>query len=175
MSQHLTTAVSGQDHAQGPEKAPLTLVEYGDYECSYCGEAYSVVKAAQQALGAKLRFVFRNFLLADAHPHAQQAALAAEAAGQQHKFWQMHDALYEHQGQLEANQLTGYAKALGLNVEQFKADLSDQAVADRVAADLESGVRSGVNGTPAFFVNGQRYDGDWQGSGLLHELQSQLR
>lgn len=175
MSQHLNTAVSGQDHAQGPEKAPLTLVEYGDYECGYCGEAYSVVKAAQQALGAKLRFVFRNFPLADAHPHAQAAALAAEAAGRQDQFWPMHDALYEHQGQLDASHVAGYAKALGLNVERFQADLADKAVAGRVAADLESGARSGVNGTPSFFVNGQRYDGDWQGPALLHYLQSQLR
>lgn len=175
MSTHLTTAVSGQDHAQGPEQAPLTLVEYGDYQCGYCGEAYPLIKAAQQALGAKLRFVFRNFPLADAHPHAQAAALAAEAAGRQDQFWPMHDALYEHQGELDASHVVSYAKTLGLSVERFQADLSDPAVADRVAADLESGARSEVNGTPAFFVNGQRYDGDWQGPALLRYLQSQLR
>ena len=175
MSTPLTPAVSGQDHTQGPDQAPLTLVEYGDYECGYCGEAYPLVKAAQRALGAQLRFVFRNFPLADAHPHAQAAALAAEAAGRQGKFWEMHDALYEHQGHLDAGHLAGYAKTLELSAGQFKADLSDKALAARVEADLEGGVRSGVNGTPSFFVNGQRYDGDWQGPGLLHELQRQLR
>lgn len=119
--------------------------------------------------------VFRNFPLADAHPHAQAAALAAEAAGRQNKFWEMHDALYEHQGQLNASHLAGYAKTLGHNAEQFKADSSGKAGAARVAADLESGARSGVNGTPSFFVNGSRYDGDWPGPGLLHYLQSQLK
>ena len=170
MSPHLTPAVSGQDHAPGAAPAPLTLVEYGDYECSY-----PLVKAAPQALGAQLRFVFRNFPLAAAHPHAQQAALTAEAAGRQGKFWEMHDALYAHQGPLDARHLAGYAPALGLKAAQFQADLSDQAVAGKVAADLKSGARSGVNGTPSFFVKGQRYDGDWQGTGLLRYLKSQLK
>ncbi len=174
MSTSLTPAVSSHDHAQGADQAPLELVEYGDYQCGYCGEAYPLVKAAQQALGLSLKLVFRNFPLADAHPYAQQAALAAEAAGLQNKFWEMHDALYTHQGQLDAAHLAGYAKSLGLNVEQFQRDSQKKTLAAKIEADLESGVRSGVNGTPSFFVNGQKYDGDWQQHELLQFLRSQL-
>lgn len=174
MSTSLTPAVSRHDHAQGADQAPLELVEYGDYQCSYCGEAYPLVKAAQQALGPNLKLVFRNFPLADAHPHAQAAALAAEAAGLQNKFWEMHDALYTHQGQLDAAHLVGYAKSLGLNVEHFQRDSQKKTLAAKIEADLESGVRSGVNGTPSFFVNGQKYDGDWQQHELLQFLRSQL-
>lgn len=174
MSPSLMPAVSSHDHAQGPAQAPLELVEYGDYQCSYCGEAYPLIKAAQQALGSRLRFVFRNFPLADAHPRAQAAAQAAEAAGLQNKFWEMHDALYTHQGQLDAAHLAGYAQSLGLDGERFQRDTRSKPVLDRVEADLESGIRSGVNGTPSFFVNGRKYDGDWQQQGLLHFLQQQL-
>ncbi len=141
----LTPPVSERDHAAGPEDAPVTLVEYGDYECPYCGMAYPIVKRAQLDLGNRLRFVFRNFPLAESHPHARLAAEAAEAAGAQGKFWEMHDMLYEHQDALEAEDLTGYAKSLGLDVPKF-------------AHDLEA---SGVNGTPTFFVNGNRYEGSW--------------
>lgn len=174
MSNQLKTAIDGQDHTQGPQGAPLKLVEYGDYQCSYCGEAYPEVKAAQEALGDKLQFVFRNFPLAEAHPHAQQAALAAEAAARQGKFWEMHDALYEHQDQLDSAQLAQHAQQVGLDVDQFKSDLQAKAGAEKVEADFESGVRSGVNGTPAFFVNGQLYNGNWQDGELLRFLQSQL-
>lgn len=118
--------------------------------------------------------MFRNFPLADAHPHAQAAALAAEAAGQQGKFWEMHDALYQHQDQLDAAHLAGYAHALKLNAAQFAADCQRPALAAKVAADLEGGARSGVNGTPSFFVNGKKYDGDWQGPALMQYLKSQL-
>ena len=174
MSTHLTSAINGQDHRQGAAQARLTLVEYGDYQCSYCGQAYPLVKAAQQALGADLQFVFRNFPLTDVHPNAQAAALAAEAAALQNRFWQMHDALFEHQGQLDAQHLAGYATKLGLNAQQFDRDRQQAAPAAKIEADFESGVRSGVNGTPSFFVNGRRYDGDWQGPALTRYLQSQL-
>lgn len=170
---HLQPAIGDHDHLQGPKQAPIQLVEYGDYQCSYCGEAYPEVKATQQALGDKLEFVFRNFPLPDVHPHAQGAALAAEAAALQGKFWEMHDALYEHQNQLDATHLEGFAKQLGLDVERFKRDMHSQAVASKVQADFESGVRSGVNGTPSFFVNGQKFDGNWQGQGLTEFLQQQ--
>ena len=174
MSSHLQPAIGGQDHVQGPAQAPLKLVEYGDYQCSYCGQAYGFVKAAQQALGDKLEFVFRNFPLTEVHPHAQRAALAAEAAAAQGKFWEMHDALYEHQNQLDEAHLVGFAQQLGLDVEKFKQDMRAGAPAAKVEADFESGVRSGVNGTPSFFVNDQKFDGDWQGQGLTDFLQSQL-
>ena len=170
---HLQPAIGGQDHIQGAKDSPIQLVEYGDYQCSYCGQAYPAVQAAQQALGNKLEFVFRNFPLPEVHPHAQQAALAAEAAAAQGKFWEMHDALYEHQNQLDDAHLVKFAQQLGLDVAKFKQDMQAAATADKVAADFESGVRSGVNGTPSFFVNGQKFDGDWQGQGLTEFLQRQ--
>jgi protein-disulfide isomerase len=157
----LTPPVSAQDHAAGPEDAPVTLVEYGDYECPYCGMAYPIVKRAQRALGTELRFVFRNFPLAESHPHARLAAQAAEAAGAQGKFWEMHDALFEHQNALELEDLVSYAKSLGLDTVKFARELEAGTYAKRVRDDFRNGVRSGVNGTPTFFVNGSRYDGSW--------------
>lgn len=114
MSARLQPTIGDQDHRQGPAKAPLQLVEYGDYQCSYCGQAYLAVQAAQRALGDKLEFIFRNFPLTEVHPQAQQAALAAEAAASQHQFWELHDALYEHQDQLDEQHLAGFARQLGL-------------------------------------------------------------
>jgi protein-disulfide isomerase len=157
----LTPPVGGADHAAGPDDAPATLVEYGDYECPYCGMAHPIVKRAQQALGNQLRFVFRNFPLAEAHPHARLAAQAAEAAGAQGKFWEMHDTLFEHQDALEPDDVLGYAQAIGLDVERFTRELESGVYARKVRDDFRSGVRSGVNGTPTFFVNGVRYEGSW--------------
>jgi protein-disulfide isomerase len=168
----LTPAVNANDHAVGPDDAPVTLVEYGDYECPYCGMAYLIVKSAQKELGKQLRFVFRNFPLAEAHPHARLAAQAAEAAAAQGKFWEMHDLLFEHQGALEADDIIGYAKSLGLDTAQFARDLEDSKHAKRIRDDFRSGVRSGVNGTPTFFVNGGRYEGSWANEkAFIHALQ----
>lgn len=172
---HLQPAVSSQDHTQGASSAPLQLVEYGDYQCSYCGQAYPAIKAAQQALGDKLTFVFRNFPLPEAHPNAQKAAVAAEAAAAQGKFWEMHDALYEHQNHLDAAHLLSYAQELGLDITQFKSDLHKSSVVAKIEADFESGIRSGVNGTPSFFVNGQKYEGSWEGQELTQYLLQQLK
>ena len=157
----LTPLVSERDHASGPEDAPVTLVEYGDYECPYCGMAYPIVKKAQHELGEQLRFVFRHFPLAEAHPHAQLAAQAAEAAGAQGHFWDMLVMIFEHQDALDTAVLIGYGKSLGLDVEQLTRDLEAGTYVKRVRDDFRSGVRSGVNGTPTFFVNGIRYDGSW--------------
>jgi protein-disulfide isomerase len=157
----LTPPVSERDHAAGPDDAAVTLVEYGDYECPYCGMAYPIVKSAQRMLGTRLRFVFRNFPLAEAHPHARLAAQAAEAAEAQGRFWEMHDMIFEHQNALEFEDLVGYAKSLGLDTAQFARDLEAGTYAKRVRDDFRNGVRSGVNGTPTFFVNGVRYDGSW--------------
>jgi protein-disulfide isomerase len=157
----LTPPVSDRDHIAGTDDAPVTLVEYGDYECPYCGMAYPVVKRARQALGDELRFVFRNFPLAEAHPHARLAAEAAEAAGAQEKFWEMHDTLFEHQDALETEDLASYAEAVGLDLARFARELEDGTYAKRVRDDFRSGVKSGVNGTPTFFINGVRYDGSW--------------
>jgi protein-disulfide isomerase len=157
----LTPPVSAQDHTAGPDDAPVTLVEYGDFECPYCGMAHPIVQAAQRELGSQLRFVFRHFPLAEAHPHARLAAQAAEAAGAQGRFWEMHDTLFEHQDALDVEDLVGYAESLGLDSAQFARDLESGTYAKKVRDDFRSGVRSGVNGTPTFFVNGTRYDGSW--------------
>jgi protein-disulfide isomerase len=157
----LTPPVSARDHCAGADDAPVTLVEYGDYECMYCGMAYPIVKAAQRALGDQLRFVFRNFPFAVAHPHARLAAQAAEAAAVQGRFWEMHDVLLEHQRALEEADLLRYAEQLGLDARQVERELEAGTHAKRVRDDFRSGVRSGVNGTPTFFVNGVRYDGAW--------------
>lgn len=157
----LTPPVGADDHAAGPDDAPVTLVEYGDFECPYCGMAYPIVKALQKKLGPRLRLVYRNFPLRESHPHAQHAAEAAEAAGAQGKFWQMHDALFEHQHALDDRSLLGYADELGLDTDRMARELEEGIHAKRVRGDFRNGVRSGVNGTPTFFVNGERYDGAW--------------
>jgi protein-disulfide isomerase len=162
-SSTLTPPVSDRDHAQGPAGAKVTLVEYGDYECSYCGKAYPIVKQLQEELGGQLRFVFRNFPLSQAHPHALHAAIAAEVVGTQGEdaFWQMHDTLYENQDALDDEDLAGYAEAFGVSASALADADEGGPSAERVRADFRGGVRSGVNGTPTFFVNGERYDGNW--------------
>jgi protein-disulfide isomerase len=157
----LKPPVGPQDHVQGNPDAPIELVEYGDFECPFCGQAYYSAKAVQAALGDDLRFVFRNFPLAQAHPHALPAAQAAEAAGLQGRFWEMHDVLFEHQDKLDEPNLFRFAGALGLDMERFGRDFASPEVAAKIRADFLSGARSGVNGTPTFFVNGERYDGSW--------------
>jgi protein-disulfide isomerase len=170
-SAKLKPSVGANDHVQGPAKAPVTLVEYGDYECPYCGEAYPVVKALQKRLGEQVRFVFRNFPLAEAHPHAEHAAEAAEAAAAQGKFWEMHDLLYENQDALDDEDLVRYAKALRLDVPRFVKEMEAHAYVERVRADFSSGVRSGVNGTPSFFINGARHDGPFDLRSLLAAIE----
>lgn len=163
---HLNTPVSAADHHQGPLDAAVVLVEYGDFECPYCGEEYPELKAVQQAMGAKICFVFRNFPLNQAHPHAQQAAEFSEAAATAGKFWQMHDLLYENQEALDERSLVGYATQLGLGKELIEAALRGDFTA-KVRHDFTGGVRSGVNGTPCLFINGQRYDGERDAQTLL--------
>lgn len=157
----LTPPVAERDHAAGPHDAPVTLVEYGDYECPYCGMAFPIVKSAQRALENQLRLVYRHFPLGEIHTHARLAAQAAEAAGGQGRFWEMHETLFEHQDALEAEDLVGYARSLGLDTERFAGDLEAGTYEKRVRDDFRSGVRSGVNGTPTFFINGERYNGSW--------------
>jgi len=159
MTARLTPPVGTGDHAQGPADAPVTLVEYGDYECPHCGRAYPMVKAIQRSLGNDLRFVFRNFPLAKSHEHAEHAAEMAEAAGHEGKFWPMHDLLFEHQDALEDGDLVGYAASLGIDPAWAAGALAQGVFTERVREDFASGVKSGVNGTPTFFINGARYDG----------------
>jgi protein-disulfide isomerase len=168
----LTLPVSeDRDHVQGPAEAAVTLVEYGDYECPYCGAAYPIIKKVQERMGERLRFVFRNFPITTSHPHAEQAAEAAEAAAAQGRFWQMHDLLYENQQRLGDEDLRAYAGQLGLEVEPFDQELAEHVHAPRVREDFMSGVRSGVNGTPTFYINGLRYDDSYELDTLLAALE----
>jgi protein-disulfide isomerase len=158
---HLIVPVSEEDHIRGPDDAPVTLVEYGDYECPHCGRAYPIVKELERRLGLRLRFVFRNFPLTESHPHAAHAAEAAEAAGARDRFWEMHDMLFEHQEALDDGYLARYASELGIDGASVLRDVADGVYEGRVRADFMGGVRSGVNGTPTFFIGGERFDGDW--------------
>jgi protein-disulfide isomerase len=172
MTSHLTPPVGPRDHTQGPADSPITLVEYGDYECPHCGRAHPIVKAVQRHLGDELRFVYRHFPVSTAHPHAEPAAEMAEAVGARGKFWPMHDLLFENQDALEPEDLIAYAVPLGIEAEQAAAVLQNHAFAERVREDFLSGVRSGVNGTPTFFINGVRHDGPWDAQSLLEALLS---
>jgi protein-disulfide isomerase len=163
---------SERDHILGPPEAPVTLVEYGDYECPYCGQAYPIVEAVRTEMGTNLRFAFRHFPVATLHPHAERAAEAAEAAGVQGFFWPMHAMLFENQRRLGTPDLHTYAESLGLDIARFDAELLAGAHTPRVREDFMSGVRSGVNGTPTFFINGLRYDGPWDAPDLLAALVS---
>ena len=171
----LTRQVSDDDHQQGPANAPVTLVEYGDYECPYCGAAHPIVQAVQQTMGDQLRFVFRNFPLTQIHPHAERAAEAAEAAGAQRRFWDMHDLLFDGQDALEDDDLVAYANELGLDVERFGLELVQGSHRPRVREDFLGGVRSGVNGTPTFFINGRRHDGSWDEDSLAAAIVTESR
>jgi protein-disulfide isomerase len=173
-SPRLSVPVSDRDHVVGPETAPVTIVEYGDYECPFCGAAYPIVKAIQKALGPNLRFAYRHFPLSQIHPHSFQAAEAAEAASAQGRFWEMHDMLFEHQNRLGIQDLLAYASALGLELEPFADDLAEHRHAARVREDFLSAVRSGVNGTPTFFINGVRHDGGYDLDSMLEAVQLYL-
>lgn len=161
-----------RDHIQGPADAPVTLLEYGDYECPYCGAAYPIVKEVQARIGERLRFVFRNFPITTSHPHAERAAEAAEAAAAQGSFWRMHDVLYENQKRLSDEDLRTYAQQVGLDLDVFDRELAEHVHAARVQEDFMSGVRSGVNGTPTFYVNGARYDDSYDLDTLLGALEA---
>ncbi|MEO6434952.1 MAG: thioredoxin domain-containing protein [Tepidisphaeraceae bacterium] len=173
----LAIPVTERDHAQGPADAPVTLVEYGDYECPYCGKVYPIVKEIQKRMagqGGRLRFVFRNFPLNTIHEHAGVAAQAAEIAGGQggpDKFWAMHDLLYEHQDELAEADVTQYALKIGLEIYKFEANLASGKYAARVREDFRGGVRSGVNGTPTFFINDLRYNGPHALEPMLEALE----
>jgi protein-disulfide isomerase len=167
----LVVPVGEDDHAQGPANAPVTLVEYGDFECPHCGRAYPIVQAVHRRLGKRLRLVFRHFPLAEIHVHAQHAAEAAEAAAAQGKFWGMHDRLFERQFALEDEHLIEYALELGLDAPRVARELAAHTYKPQVRDDFMSGVRSGVNGTPTFFVNGVRHDDAWDEDTLAAALE----
>lgn len=168
----LAIPVGPDDHIQGPEDAPVTLVEYGDYQCPHCARASVIVQLVQVRFGPLLRFVFRNFPLSQVHPMAELAAEAAEAAGVQGRFWKMHDALYENQPVLSPETIKAFARELRLDMDRFEDDLASGRFRERIKRDFVGGVRSGVAGTPTFFINGERYDGSWDESSLLNALQA---
>lgn len=155
----LKPSVNTNDHAQGNENADLVIVEYGDYQCPYCGAAYPVLKELMKDFGGQIKFVFRNFPLSEMHQYARPAAIAAEAANLQGKFWEMHDAIFENQGFLNESFLITLAEKLDLNIPQFEKDLQEVELKEKVDSDFESGVMSGVNGTPSFFINGNKFNG----------------
>jgi protein-disulfide isomerase len=154
-----TPQVTADDHVQGPADAPVTVVEYGDYECPYCRGAFRDVQEMLGTYHGQIRFVFRNFPITQVHPHAAQAAEAAEAAAAQGKFWPMYERLLQSQAGLDTDSLMSYAEALGLDVTRFAEDLAEQRYAARIEADVQEGLRNGVNQTPKFYVNGRRVDG----------------
>lgn len=170
----LTIPVGAGDHAQGPDDASVILVEYGDFECPYCGMAYPIVKRIQKKMGKDLRLIFRNFPLTESHPRALAAAQAAEAAALQSKFWEMHDMLYEHQQTLEDRDLVEFARRLSLDLDEFRREFAGQEVATKLEQDVRGGIRSGVNGTPTFFINGIRHDDSFEYPVLLAALQRNL-
>jgi protein-disulfide isomerase len=157
----LTPEVGAQDHVLGPPDAAVTLVEYGDFECEFCGRAYPELKRLLKQVGGKVRFIFRHFPIPEEHPHAQHAAEVAEAAAAQGKFWEMHDLLFEHQDALRPMDLVAYAGQLGLDVDRFTDELRRRVYASRVADDIDTADQSGVTGTPTFFVNGRRQQGSF--------------
>lgn len=167
--------IEPRDHAQGSPNAPVTLLEYGDYQCPYCGEAHPIVKRIQREFGERLRFAFRNFPLTNVHEYAESAAEAAEAAGAQNKFWQMHDYLFEHQDALAPPLLVAAAEQLALDVARFTDEISRHLYAERIREDFLSGVRAGVNGTPTFFINGVRHDGSFDFETLREAIDAQMR
>jgi protein-disulfide isomerase len=160
------------DHVHGPEDAPYTLVEYGDYECPACGRLYVILRDLQKDMASRLRIVFRHYPLSGIHHHAQQAAEAAEAAGAQGKFWEMHTLLFERQQALRTKDLIRYAEELTLDVERFRHELKNETYSERVRADFLAGVQNGVYGTPGLFLNGVRYDDKWDEESLRSHVAS---
>lgn len=170
----LSIPVGEKDHFLGPDDAPVTLVEYGDLECPYCRQVNPVIRELRSRLGRRVRYVFRHFPIRSTHIHAQLAAEATEAAGAQGKFWEMQELLLEHQEALDETHLIQYAADLDLDLDRFKRDLDEHVYAEKVREDFHGGIRSGVNGTPTFFINGVRYDGAWDLESLVDAIEKPL-
>jgi len=167
----LNNPVTERDHASGPATAPVTLVEYGNFECIHCGRAYPVIKQVRKLLGDDLRFVFRHFPTVQTHPHSLRAAEAAEAAGAQEKFWQMHDELFTHQAALEDRHLSRYAKRIGLNMERFTSDMTRNSFLREIDANYQRSLfDEHITGTPTIYLNGIRYTGATDLESLLQAI-----
>ena len=170
----LSIPVSADDHVQGDPAAPCVLVEYGDYQCPSCGQAYPIVKRLQKHFGKRLAFVFRNFPLTQIHPWAEPAAEAAEFAAAHRKFWEMHDLLYENQQALGESLLLELSDTVDLSSSQLLTAVAEHTYQDRINKDFRGGVRSGVNGTPTFFINGVRHDASYDFATLSAAIESVL-
>jgi NhaA family Na+:H+ antiporter len=170
----LTKPVSEQDHFRGPKDVRVTLVEYGDYECPHCRQVNDIRRELRSRIGDKYRYIYRHFPITSSHTNAQMAAEAAEAASAQGKFWEMHNLLFKHQGELDQAHILQYAAEIDLDIERFERELTEGVYADRVQDDFESGLESGVHGTPTFFINENRYDGPWDFESLMVEIQKPL-
>jgi len=170
----LKVPVTSKDHIQGDPDAPITLVEYGDYECPFCGRAYYVIKEVQNQFGSKLRFVFRNFPLTEMHPNAESAAETAEFAGEHGRFWEMHDGLYENQDRLGLPLYLELTEMLGLPVAGLRHTLTNHEYLPKIRNEVLGGIRSGVNGTPTFFINGVRHDGSYEFEELVAAIEERL-
>jgi protein-disulfide isomerase len=166
----LTLPDPERDHISGSTNGSIKLLEYGDYECPFCADVQPIVKEIQRRLGDDLFFAFRHFPLTNIHPHSEQAAESAEAAGAQGNFWGMHDLLFKNQTALENEDLAEYAVELGLDQTRLIREVTSSVYAPRIREDFKSGVRGGVNGTPTFFINGERYDGVRDLKNLLNAL-----
>jgi protein-disulfide isomerase len=163
----LTLPVGQRDHVRGSPTAEVTLLEYGDYECERSAQACAAIEFVLNEFDGKVRFVFRNFPVGQTHPHAQHAAEAAEAAGAQNMFWEMHHSLFEHQAALADGNIVEYAVGLGVDPTRFLRYMSDHVGVPQVWEDFMSGLNSGVNGTPTFFINGERHNDEWDPDSLL--------
>jgi protein-disulfide isomerase len=172
MSAKLKNAINENDHILGTQTAPIELVEYGDYQCPSCGDSYLVVNKLLREMTKRIVFVFRNFPLTDMHPDAFDAALAAEAAALQNKYWKMYDLLYRNRAQLSPYRLNEYAKEIGLDMGRFNRDVQSPALSSKIDRDIESGLKSGVNGTPTFYINGEKYEGDWENDEMIDYIKS---
>ena len=170
----LAVAVGAVDHVTGTPHGAVTVVEYGDFECPNCRQAFQAVKLMLERFAGHVRFVFRHFPLEDVHPHALAAALAAECAGGQGQFWGMHDLLFENQLHLRSQDLHNYAERLGLDLARFSAEMDDQIYLQRIREQLQGGVDSGVRGTPGFFVNGRIQDVSYGLRALFDSVEAAL-
>jgi protein-disulfide isomerase len=166
----LKPPVSEKDHIKGDIHAPVVLVEYGDFQCPHCGAAYPIVNQIEKVYKDKLAFVFRHFPLAESHPYAQAAAVASEAAANQGKFWQMHSLIFENQNQLGLEMLLQLAESLKLDMKTFQQDFKDQKLFKKAEDSFESGILSGVNGTPSFYINGVKFNGSYDYQSLTHAI-----
>jgi len=171
----MSLKITQTDHVQGSADAAVELIEYADYQCPYCRQAYYILREVKRQLGNDLKLVFRNFPLPELHPYAVHAAIAAEIANDYGKFWEMHDMLFENQEYLDDSHLLSYAKKIGLDPSKFEAGYEDDTYYNKVNSDYTSGIQNGVEGTPTFFINGEKFEGNWMNPSFIDYLKSMIK